>query len=103
MRATVGDIATITGPFVAEAAACGIVAPFRLVGQDAHGWVVAERADTLVLDDFGELWWVRIDGPFAHVVRAPWPEELRALRVEIERSLNTIRARAFHPAGRARR
>ena len=103
MRTRVGDIATVTGPFVAEAAACGMVAPYRLVGHDAHGWAVADHEDTLVLDGFGELWWARIRGADAYIIRAPWPEEIRSLRDEITRTLETIRARTSHPAGRARR
>lgn len=103
MRAKIGDISTITGPFVAEAAACGIVAPFRLIGCDAHAWALVERVDTLMLDDYGELWWARVHGPDAHIVRAPWPEEVRSLIADISCALERIRARTAHPAGRARR
>lgn len=75
-------VAAAAGPLVAEAAARGVRAPIRLVGVDGRAWVVVERGpgsrarDTLLLDEFGDLWWGRLDGRgCARVTRPCWPEE----------------------------
>lgn len=92
MRTKTRSIGSITGPFVASAAARGERPPLRLIGQDARGWQVAQRADdVLVLDEYGDLWWARVpvQGQ-ARVIRACWPEETRSLHEKVEATLTTL-------------
>jgi hypothetical protein len=82
----------LTGPFVAAAAARGTRPPLRLQGEDSRGWSLATKhGDTLVLDEFGDLWWARLVGPSdVRVIRSCWPEEVRGLRAEIAKTLLTL-------------
>lgn len=77
--------------FAARAAADRLKPPLRLAAHDARGWALAPRGgDTLVLDEFGELWWCRVRGAEAIVVRAAWPEEVRSLGPTIRRAIASL-------------
>ena len=92
VRTKTMSIGSVTGPFVATAAAHGARAPLQLIGQDARGWQVITRADdVLVLDEFGDLWWARtpVQGQ-ARVIRGCWPEEMRSLRERIRSALTEL-------------
>ena len=100
MSVLASDIATTIGPFIAEAAACGLTPPVRLLDHDARAWLLLHAGDMLAVDGFGDLWWVRSVGRDARIVRPPWPEEITRHRSAIQRAVAEIRARAAHPAGR---
>ena len=88
-RNTSGAITEIIGPFVSEAAMRGQRPPVRIIDQESRGWiVVARRGDTLLLDEFGDLWWCRVAGPgVVRSFRRCWPEEAESSWDEIAKAL----------------
>lgn len=83
--------ASITGPFIAAAAARGLRAPVRLVDQDARAWPVSSDRDALFVDEYGDLWWGReVRAGEVRIVRAMWPEEFTNRADEIARALDRI-------------
>jgi hypothetical protein len=84
----------IAGPFVAQATARGVRAQVRLIDQGSRGWPLVQRhGDTLVVDEFGDLWWARpVRGSDYRVVRACWPEESATLIAEIRSACERILA-----------
>ena len=91
MRTEAGA-AAIAGPFIAKAIARGVRAQARLVDQDTHGWLLAQRhGDLLIVDEFGDLWWTRrVARDDYRVVRACWPEEAAMLQADIRASFERI-------------
>jgi hypothetical protein len=90
----VSGIGTVTGPFVAEEAARGVRPPLRLLEKDSRGWGLLERSGALLcLDEFGDLWWGRIDrGPDIRIDRPAWPEETVSLREAIAAAVVALRS-----------
>lgn len=84
--------ASITGPFVAEAAARGVRPPIRLVEHNVGGWALdTTTRDTIAVDEFGDLWWVRpLNRYDARVVRPLWPEEFSARSDLIARAVRSL-------------
>lgn len=92
MRTRAADASALTGPFVSEASLRGLRAPLRLLGQGTHGWPVAERAgETLVMDEYGDLWWGRGDARGdIRVSRPCWPEEYKSLHPAIKGAIERL-------------
>jgi len=84
----------IAGPFVAQATARGVRGEVRLIDQSSHGWpLVIRHGDTLIVDEFADLWWARpVLGSDYRVVRACWPEESATLIAEIRSAFERILA-----------
>jgi hypothetical protein len=84
----------IAGPFVSKANARGVRAQVRLIDQGSHGWpLVLRHGDTLIVDEFADLWWARpVQGSDYRVVRACWPEESATLIGEIRSAFERILA-----------
>jgi hypothetical protein len=100
MRAS-GAAPAAIAPLVAEAVGRGIRPPIRLRGSDSRAWVVVEHGpasrarDSLLLDEYGDLWWGRPDGRgSALVTRQCWPEEAPAYVDQIASSMRTFVATA---------
>ena len=84
--------AEITAPFVADAIGRGKQPPIRIVDQDARGWVLLDRGgDTLVVDEYAELWWCRRPAMGSvRSIRPCWPEESTRLRDDIAAATASI-------------
>ena len=107
MSTKVASVAAVAAPLVAEAAARGLRPPVCLEGVDARAWIVVRRGpdsrarDALVLDEFGDLWWARLDprGYTARVTRGLWPEEGPAFVDSIRDSMGAMLDAATRRAG----
>lgn len=45
----------------------------------------------LIVDGFGDLWWVRtVSRGSVHIIRRCWPEEFHRSRADIERALHAL-------------
>src|SRR6266480_3214137 len=93
-RCTDAGASAIAGPFVAQATARGVRGEVRLIDQSSHGWpLVIRHGDTLIVDEFADLWWARpVLGSDYRVVRACWPEESATVTAEIRSAFERILA-----------
>jgi hypothetical protein len=84
--------AALAGPFIAMVMARGARGPVRLLDDESRGWPLIDReGDTLVVDEFGDLWWTRsVQAGELRIVRTCWPEEARALLPEIRQAFHRM-------------
>ena len=74
--------AAVASRLAAQAAANGNRPSIVLAEIDSRCWIIlasggpSRAGDALVLDEYGDLWWVRMTGLFAaRITRKCWPEE----------------------------
>lgn len=89
--------AAVASRLAAQAAARGLRAPVALPEIDSRCWIIlasggpSRAGDALVLDQYGDLWWVRMTGLFAaRITRACWPEEAAMFGDAIRGSLESM-------------
>ncbi|HEX9775801.1 MAG TPA: hypothetical protein VGB83_09510 [Actinomycetota bacterium] len=89
------DAGPLTAGFVGQALSRGVRPPLRLVGEDARAWQVgAADGDALLVDEYGDAWWGRVQkASFATVIRPCWPEERALVARAVRDALATLASR----------
>ncbi|MHB8513410.1 MAG: hypothetical protein ACYDCC_14700 [Actinomycetota bacterium] len=89
--------AAVASRLAAHAAANGLRAPIGLPEIDSRCWVIlasggpSRSGDSLVLDQYGDLWWTRMTGlSSARITRECWPEEAALFEESITSTMETV-------------